>query len=341
MADVLPRAREVVHLLERGDASAVSARFSERIRGYIARGWSVETYRSDVWAPGLEDLAGSPRRITNEVQASPTAARFTFEGDRGRAFVTISFDDDGGVGGLGLDRQVFEGIGAVVIACPEDRKEEVAGFYQELLGDDRWRVPALRFGEARDYRAPRWGDPDHPQQLHLDIQVRDPHAADALVLARGATSLQDSDGYRIYADPIGHAFCLYPAASPDTGAQGPPGVLGRIVIDCFSPRSLAPFYEALLDMPKRVADAPQRVVIAREDDSLPMLAFQHVGPFVAPRWPDPAFPQQMHFDLRFDDREAARNLAERLGAIRLPEGGSCPVYADPAGHPFCLCMHGQ
>ena len=36
---------------------------------------------------------------------------------------------------------------------------------------------------------------------------------------------------------------------------------------------------------------------------------------------------------------AARTLAEQLGAIRLPPlGGSCPVYADPAGHPFCLCL---
>jgi hypothetical protein len=34
--------------------------------------------------------------------------------------------------------------------------------------------------------------------------------------------------------------------------------------------------------------------------------------------------------------------AERLGAIRLPVvGGSCPVYADLAAHPFCLCQPGQ
>jgi hypothetical protein len=47
-------------------------------------------------------------------------------------------------------------------------------------------------------------------------------------------------------------------------------------------------------------------------------------------------------DLEFDDRQAAQRLAERLGAIRLPgQGGSCPVYADPAGHPFCLCKHGE
>jgi hypothetical protein len=36
------------------------------------------------------------------------------------------------------------------------------------------------------------------------------------------------------------------------------------------------------------------------------------------------------------------HLVLRLGAIRLPGlGGSCPVYADPAGHPFCLCSEDQ
>jgi hypothetical protein len=34
---------------------------------------------------------------------------------------------------------------------------------------------------------------------------------------------------------------------------------------------------------------------------------------------------------------AARELAERLGAIRLAdEGLGRIVYADPAAHPFCL-----
>jgi hypothetical protein len=71
-----------------------------------------------------------------------------------------------------------------------------------------------------------------------------------------------------------------------------------------------------------------------------MLAFQHAQ-CKAPRWPDPTYPQQIHLDLHFDDGEAAQELASRLGAIHLPKGGSCPVYADPAAHPFCLCSAGQ
>jgi hypothetical protein len=94
-------------------------------------------------------------------------------------------------------------------------------------------------------------------------------------------------------------------------------------------------------MPVRPQDTEHRVVIAREDGSLPMLAFQHaVAP--APRWPDPAYPQQLHPDLHFENSIAAQELALRLGAIRLPpQGGSCPVFADPAAHPFCLCAPDQ
>lgn len=95
-------------------------------------------------------------------------------------------------------------------------------------------------------------------------------------------------------------------------------------------------------MPVRIEDRPERVVIAKEGGELPMLAFQHVANYVPPRWPDPAFPQQMHLDLRFEEGQQARERAERLGAILLPpHGGSCPVLADPAGHPFCLCVPGE
>lgn len=117
-------------------------------------------------------------------------------------------------------------------------------------------------------------------------------------------------------------------------------MIGRVVIDCFSPRALAGFYSGLLDM-HSVEDSPERVVIAYPDGRLPMLGFQHVPLYLAPRWPDPDYPEQIHLDLHFEDVDDARARAERLGAIPLPNGGSCPVYADPAGHPFCLCSPGQ
>ena len=98
---------------------------------------------------------------------------------------------------------------------------------------------------------------------------------------------------------------------------------------------MAAMYAELLDMSVRVVDEPERVEIARRDSQGPELAFQHtVSP--APRWPDPAYPQQLHLDLNADDSDSAAQLAARLGAIRLPYMGGGFVYADPAGHPFCL-----
>jgi Glyoxalase-like domain len=157
----------------------------------------------------------------------------------------------------------------------------------------------------------------------------------AQALALGAAPLQDKGAFRSFADPVGHPFCLYP------GGVATPRI-ERIVIDCFSPRALAPFYQELLSLPTRTLDTAERVEIQGDDASMPGLAFQHAPQYQPPRWPDPRYPQQIHLDLDVDEPESARDLVERLGGMRLPEmGGSCPVYADPAAHPFCLCGPGQ
>ena len=52
-----------------------------------------------------------------------------------------------------------------------------------------------------------------------------------------------------------------------------------------------------------------------------------------PSWPEPDVLQQMHVDVMVDDLEAADAAVVALGAR--PLGGD-HVYADPAGHPFCL-----
>jgi hypothetical protein len=57
---------------------------------------------------------------------------------------------------------------------------------------------------------PRWPDPERPQQLHLDIRVEDVDAAERVVLDLGAARLpaRDESGFRVFADPVGHPFCL-------------------------------------------------------------------------------------------------------------------------------------
>ncbi|MFD9209088.1 VOC family protein [Streptomyces sioyaensis] len=115
----------------------------------------------------------------------------------------------------------------VVLDCSDPA--ELATFYQSLLGgtvnqqDKRWALDddwatlhtpsglVLAFQRAVDSQPPLWPDPSRPQQFHLDFGVVDLGRAQEQVLAQGATVLDDGSdgrGWRIYADPAGHPFCL-------------------------------------------------------------------------------------------------------------------------------------
>lgn len=65
--------------------------------------------------------------------------------------------------------------------------------------------------------------------------------------------------------------------------------------------------------------------------------------YVAPQWPDGPQQQQIHLDVWVDDLGEAHQRAMELGARLLQESKDptaveqFQVYADPAGHPFCLC----
>jgi Glyoxalase-like domain len=69
------------------------------------------------------------------------------------------------------------------------------------------------------------------------------------------------------------------------------------------------------------------------------IAFQQVADFRPPVWPDGAVPMQMHLDFLVDDLAATEARVLAAGATRFdfqPNSDHCFVYADPAGHPFCL-----
>ncbi|MFH9730673.1 VOC family protein [Streptomyces sp. NPDC017260] len=70
------------------------------------------------------------------------------------------------------------------------------------------------------------------------------------------------------------------------------------------------------------------------------LAFQAAPGFVPPKWPGPDGAQQFHLDLDVKDLDAAEKAVLELGARPLDaedRARTFRVYADPAGHPFCLC----
>ena len=111
-------------------------------------------------------------------------------------------------------------------------------------------------------------------------------------------------------------------------------MIGRLhhgIVDCPDPAAVAAFYSELLGLPITWQE-DDFAVIARDDTSSG-IGFQLAPDHQPPRWPDPAWPQQMHFDVMVDDVEAAEPRVLVLGARRLPGER---VYADPAGHPFCL-----
>ena len=58
-----------------------------------------------------------------------------------------------------------------------------------------------------------------------------------------------------------------------------------------------------------------------------------------PGWPDRDRPQQAHLDFRVPDIDAAAERAEQLGASLLRRNERWHTLADPAGHPFDLCVN--
>jgi catechol 2,3-dioxygenase-like lactoylglutathione lyase family enzyme len=116
-------------------------------------------------------------------------------------------------------------------------------------------------------------------------------------------------------------------------------VIGRFektVIDCPDPRALAAFYCQVLGM--RVNEDIDGWVVIGYVPGLRQLAFQRVTEWVPPRWPDPAYPQQLHLDIRVHDADQAEQELLALGATRAASERETGfrVFFDPVGHPFCI-----
>jgi catechol 2,3-dioxygenase-like lactoylglutathione lyase family enzyme len=113
------------------------------------------------------------------------------------------------------------------------------------------------------------------------------------------------------------------------------GRLHHVIVDCPDPAALGAFWSALLDQPITWQE-PDFVVVAPNDRHSGM-AFQLAPDHQPPVWGDPGRPQQIHFDVMVDDPAAARRRVLELGGRELEvEEAGYGVYADPAGHPFCL-----
>ena len=112
------------------------------------------------------------------------------------------------------------------------------------------------------------------------------------------------------------------------------GRLHHVIMDTREPARLAAFYSRLLGQP--ITFQEDDFAVVAENDHTSGLAFQLAPDHVPPQWPDPAHPQQIHLDVMVEDPEVAEPAVLALGARRLSAPGEGYVYADPAGHPFCL-----
>jgi catechol 2,3-dioxygenase-like lactoylglutathione lyase family enzyme len=129
--------------------------------------------------------------------------------------------------------------------------------------------------------------------------------------------------------------------------------LAQVVLDTTDARALAEFYRQLLGFDYRPGDEPpapgepdpagQDWLVLRNPAGVGV-AFQQVAELPRATWPTGPHPQQLHLDLTVPtvaDLDTQHERALALGAELLFDRSDDPdeplrVYADPAGHPFCI-----
>ncbi|MFI9385929.1 VOC family protein [Kutzneria sp. NPDC052558] len=127
----------------------------------------------------------------------------------------------------------------------------------------------------------------------------------------------------------------------------------QVVLDTTDARGLAEFYRQFLALHYRDGDEPPapgepdprgRDWLVLRNPGGTQVAFQQVDTLPTVTWPDGPHAQQLHLDLTVsttDELQAVHERALALGARMLMDRSADPqeplyVYADPAGHPFCV-----
>jgi hypothetical protein len=128
----------------------------------------------------------------------------------------------------------------------------------------------------------------------------------------------------------------------------------QVVLDTTVARRLAEFYRELVGYRYRPGDEPppagepdengQDWLVLRDPDGSPAMAFQQVRELPRATWPEGPHPQQLHLDMTVPTVEAFAQQDRRvleLGGEMIydrsdDEEEPLRVYADPAGHPFCI-----
>ncbi|MGI8457985.1 MAG: VOC family protein [Propionibacteriaceae bacterium] len=125
----------------------------------------------------------------------------------------------------------------------------------------------------------------------------------------------------------------------------------QTVLDATDARGLAEFYRELFGLRYRPGDEPpapgepdEAGWLVLRNPAGPQLAFQQTDGVRPSTWPDAEVPQMIHLDTVVADvseLQAQRRRALDLGATERLDRSDDPeeplfVFADPAGHPFCI-----
>jgi hypothetical protein len=166
--------------------------------------------------------------------------------------------------------------------------------------------------------------------VHLDLHVRDLHAAVGTAVSLGAT-LVDFPGHAVLRSPAGFGFCFVGegASRPAAPAAWPSGhrsLVDQLAIDipAVAYDAEVRFWSGLTGWPARPAGEFARLMTPA---ALPVrVLFQEIseGPIGG------------HLDIATDDREAEVARLTALGAVPGAGGARWTVLRPPAGPPCCV-----
>ncbi len=185
---------------------------------------------------------------------------------------------------------------------------------------------------------------------------------DACLRLPVARQLVDADG--LVRDPdvsarIAHALRVVVREVGRQPRQQLFPALRQVVLDTRDVRALAEFYRQLLGLQYRAGDEPPPAgepdpcgedwLVLQDVTGTPRLAFQQVAELPEATWPSGPHPQMLHLDLTVPtpaELAAQHDRVLALGARLLHDRSDDPeeplrVYADPAGHPFCIFATGS
>jgi hypothetical protein len=110
--------------------------------------------------------------------------------------------------------------------------------------------------------------------------------------------------------------------------------LGSVAVDCPDAGKLAAFYADITGGKITFLHGSWATVKCPGG----RIDFQTAPAYSPPTWPDETSSMQMHLDFDVDDLDGAEARVLAAGATKFDSQPNehCRVYADPAGHPFCL-----